>query len=107
MDRMTQACAELLTAKCPPGRTRPPVCFSRNSASQRDWPLSPHEQLPVGRMERKMNKTMTIVASAIVAMAAVWVPAAQARGGHHFGGGFSAFKFSSALSRQRHHHFRV
>ena len=54
-----------------------------------------------------MNKTMMIVASAAVAAATAWVPAAQARGGHHFGGGFKSTKFSSALSRQRHHRFRV
>ena len=50
----------------------------------------PMNNLPVGRMERKMNKTMMIVASAVVAAATTWVPAAQAKGGgggHHSGGG--------------------
>lgn len=64
---------------------------------------------PVGRMERKMNKTMMIVASAAVAAATTWVPAAQAKGGGHHsgGGGGSAMKFSSAPSQHHHHHFRV
>ena len=40
-------------------------------------------------METKVNKTMLVVASAVVAAAGIWVPTAQAKGGggHHSGGG--------------------
>jgi hypothetical protein len=66
-------------------------------------------------MERKMNKIMMIVASAVVATAAAWAPAAQAKGGGHgggmkfsggmkFGGGM---KFSSGPKHHHHHHHRV
>jgi hypothetical protein len=56
-------------------------------------------------MERKMNKTMTIVASAVIAAATTWVPAAQAKGGHHGGGHHGGgMKFSSGPSHHHHHH---
>jgi hypothetical protein len=56
-----------------------------------------------------MNRTLMIVASAIVAVSTTISPAAQAKGGgggHHSGGGMG-MKFSSGPSHQEHRHFRV
>jgi hypothetical protein len=78
---------------------------------QRRWPFSiilASMIDPLVRwMENKVNKSMLIVASALVAVATTWVPAAQAKGGggggHHSGG--SGMKFASAPSS--HNHTRV
>jgi hypothetical protein len=60
-------------------------------------------------MEQEMNKSMMIMASAVVAAATSFAPMAYARGGggHHSGGGGGMKMSSGPKSSFHHHHLRV